>query len=69
MNAVEEFRRHAGECLQMARVTRDRDGKVTWNKLAERWVRCAELAESQAGPPKRRTLKYRNNPDASAAHP
>jgi hypothetical protein len=69
MNAVEEFRRHARECLQMARATPDKDSKVTWSKLAERWARCAELAESQAGPPKRRTPKYRTTPEASAANP
>jgi hypothetical protein len=55
---VQEFRRHAGECRQMARDTRDIDSKVTWNSLADRWVRCAELAEAQIQP-RRRIAKYR----------
>lgn len=46
MDPVEEFRRHAKECRQMAQATRDLESKATWNGLAERWLRCAELEES-----------------------
>lgn len=45
MDPVEEFRRHARDCRQMAQATRDLESKATWNGLAERWLRCAELEE------------------------
>ena len=56
---AEEFRRHAAECCQMARETRDMDSKTTWIGLAERWIHCAELAEAQTEPP-RRVTNYRH---------
>ena len=45
MNASEEFRRFAGECRAMAKFTRSRESKATWDGLAARWVRLAELNE------------------------
>jgi hypothetical protein len=55
---AEEFRRHALECRSMARDTSDRDSKATWNRLADRWVRCAELEEGRPAP-QRRVPRYR----------
>jgi hypothetical protein len=43
MNPSEEFRRHAAECQQMAKSTRDPASKATWSRMAERWLRCAEV--------------------------
>jgi hypothetical protein len=45
MNPSEEFRRFAGECRAMAKFTRSPESKATWDRLAARWVRLAELNE------------------------
>ena len=58
INPVEEFRRHAGECRRMARHTHDLENKSAWNRLADRWLRCAELAEARPAPA-RRTPRHR----------
>ena len=53
MIASTEFRRHAAECNRMARSSADRDSKMTWKSLAERWITAAELAErAEASLPK-----------------
>jgi hypothetical protein len=54
----EEFRRYARECRSMARDTHDPGSKTSWNNLAARWVRCAELQEAQERS-ERRIDKYR----------
>jgi hypothetical protein len=59
MNPAEEFRRHANECRRMALDTRDLRSKATWSEMADRWIRCAELAEAQAEQ-ERRLTKYRH---------
>jgi hypothetical protein len=41
----EEFRKFADECRAMAKLTRSSDSKAAWDRLAARWVRCAELNE------------------------
>jgi hypothetical protein len=45
MSAAEKFRKFASECRAMAEFARSRESKATWNGLAARWVRCAELNE------------------------
>jgi hypothetical protein len=40
----EEFRRHAAECASMAKVSRDPASREIWDRMAKRWIRCAELA-------------------------
>ena len=47
MNPSEEFLRHAADCQQMAKFTRDPTSKETWSRMAERWIRCAEVFKSQ----------------------
>jgi hypothetical protein len=47
MDPAEEFHRHADECQRMARATRDPESKATWSRMAERWLRCADLANHQ----------------------
>jgi hypothetical protein len=37
MSPQKEFLRHANECEQMARPTRDPESRMSWNRLAERW--------------------------------
>ena len=34
----DEFLRHAADCQQMARFTRDPASKATWSRMAERWL-------------------------------
>jgi hypothetical protein len=59
MNPSEEFLRHATECQQMAKFTRDAASKATWSRMAERWLRCAEVfkRESSAARPAKRQRK------------
>ncbi|MGA7486078.1 MAG: hypothetical protein WBW74_03935 [Xanthobacteraceae bacterium] len=47
MNPSEEFRKHAAECQQMAKFTRDPASRATWSRMAERWMRCAEVFQQQ----------------------
>ena len=42
MNPPDEFLKHADDCEQMAKFARDAESKATWNRMAERWRRCAE---------------------------
>lgn len=56
MNPSEEFLRHAADCQRMAKFARDPASKATWNRMAERWLRCAETFNRQsaaARPPTR----------------
>ena len=48
MTPSEQFLRFAAECESMAKFTHDRENKPVWHRSAERWIRCAELAESQS---------------------
>jgi hypothetical protein len=48
MTPSEQSLRFAAECESMAKFTHDRENKPVWHRLAERWIRCAELAERQS---------------------
>ena len=50
MDPSEVFMRHAAECEYMAKRSRDRADKALWSRMAERWIRCAELAEHHSQP-------------------
>jgi len=41
----EEFMRYAAQCEHTAGATRDPETKASWNRMAQRWLRCAELAQ------------------------
>jgi hypothetical protein len=43
MDPSEKFLRFAAECEVMAKFTRSRENKAVWTRMAERWVRCAQL--------------------------
>jgi hypothetical protein len=47
MDPAEKFLRFAAECEFMAKFTHNRENKVVWTRMAERWVRCAKLYEGQ----------------------
>jgi hypothetical protein len=72
MDPVTEFRRHVSECRNMARATRALEDKAAWNRMAERWQRCAELAESERNAAqtmaRARTAKYRRPDRFSRSH-
>ena len=53
INPAVEFRRHAGECRRMARQALDLESRGGWNRLADRWTRCAELEEARPAPERR----------------
>jgi hypothetical protein len=46
MHLPEVFMSRIAECERMAKLARDPDSKATWNQMAERWHRCAELEVS-----------------------
>src|SRR5262249_468019 len=50
MVTSEVFIRHAAECEYMGKRSRDRKDKELWRRMAERWIRCAELAELHSQP-------------------
>jgi hypothetical protein len=48
MSPSQQFLKFAADCEAMAKLTRDQRKDPDWGRLAERWVRCAEWAESQS---------------------
>lgn len=47
MITSDRFVRFAAECEVMAKFTSSPENRVVWNRIAERWLRCAELLERQ----------------------
>jgi hypothetical protein len=47
MNPAEEFVMFAAECESMAKFTHTPENKALWKRMAERWLRCAELYDRQ----------------------
>jgi hypothetical protein len=69
MVPAEEFIRHAAECKSMADASRDRENKKVWSRMAERWMRCAELAQKQDSLPQGRSKrKLDRKPALARAH-
>ena len=48
MDLTDEFLKHAVDCEQMAKFTRDPASKLTWSEMAERFHRYAEKFTSQS---------------------
>jgi hypothetical protein len=48
MHPLEEFLKHAAECKRMARFAREPQDRATWRRMAERWLRCAEVFEKES---------------------
>ena len=58
IDPADQFLKQAAECQQMARATRNPASKATWNRMAERWLQCAERAKNQkVAPPARVSLR------------
>jgi hypothetical protein len=70
MNPPDEFMKHAAECEMMAKFTRDPQSRATWNHMAQRWVRCAELFNKQSSAAHHSPAARRHRRAApEAAHP
>jgi hypothetical protein len=48
MDPSEKFQRFAAECERMAKFTHSPENRTIWTRMAERWMRCAELYERQS---------------------
>jgi hypothetical protein len=57
METAEEFRHFAEECRDIANSMQDIESKATWNGLADRWMRCANLEDKHTARPYRPHLK------------
>jgi len=72
MDPTTEFRRHADECRRMATAAASLADRTEWKQLAERWQRCAELAEAEnkaimnARPSRRRLPRMAGRPKQAA---
>ena len=53
MSASERFLKFAAECELMAKFTSSLENKVTWHRMAERWVRCGWSEVPGRGQPQR----------------
>ena len=47
MDASERFLRFAAECELMAKFSPCPENKTLWRRMAERWIRCAEMVARQ----------------------
>jgi hypothetical protein len=48
MSPSEQFLRHAAECELMSEFSHNSENRAVWKRMAERWIRCAELYDTQA---------------------
>jgi hypothetical protein len=45
MRPAERFLKYAAECEIMSKLSRSTDNRAVWDGLAQRWIRCAKLAD------------------------
>ncbi len=71
MNSSEQFRKFAAECQDMAKLARSSESKATWNRLAARWIQCAELVADRYSSAAKlnRTAKRHRTPGHNGSHP
>ena len=62
MDTPAVFRKYAADCEKMAKVSKDRDTKAVWKRMAERWLLCAKLAEDQDAYRARQLEENRSKP-------
>jgi hypothetical protein len=43
----EDCLKQAAECRYMAKFSRDSENKLIWLRMADRWIKCAELAKQR----------------------
>jgi len=69
MNVSDRFLRFAAECELMAKLTPSAENELTWHRMAERWIRCAELIERQNSlADVARATKQHRKPEPSWVH-
>jgi hypothetical protein len=59
MHPPEEFLKHAADCQRMAKFTRDPESRATWNRMAERWIDCAERFKRESVAHRPAAKRYR----------
>jgi hypothetical protein len=64
----DEFLRHSAECESMAAFSHDPANKAAWNCMAERWLRCAELAKKYSPGYASKKVKLHRKPVEAYAH-
>jgi hypothetical protein len=64
MNLAERFVRFAAECERMAKFTHTPENKTEWTRMAERWLRFAELYDRQGPAAHRVSLTRRHRTSA-----
>jgi hypothetical protein len=64
MDQATMFRKHADECLRAGKSRANLEERAAWNRMGERWLRCAKQAEHEDAAARSlaasRKLKYRN---------
>jgi hypothetical protein len=65
MTPSEKFMRFAAECELMAKFTRNPENRTVWTRMAERWLRCAQLYDREASAAQHAVTAKRHR---SAAH-
>jgi hypothetical protein len=69
MDASERFLRFAAECELMAELTPSAENELTGHRMAERWIRCADLMEQQSSVAHTAgAMKRRRRTDPSGLH-
>jgi hypothetical protein len=53
----EDCLKQAAECRYMAKFSRDSENKLTWLRMADRWIKCAELAKQRTPSAPRKDYK------------
>jgi hypothetical protein len=63
MDQATMFRKHADECLRAGKSRANLEERAAWNRMGERWLRCAKQAEHEDAVARSlaasRKLKYR----------
>jgi hypothetical protein len=69
VNPSEKFLRFAAECELMAKFTRNPENRTVWTRMAERWLRCAQLYDQEASAARTTmSAKRHRSPAHSWAH-
>jgi hypothetical protein len=69
MDPSEKFLRFAAECELMAKFTRSPENRTVWTRMAERWLRCAQLYDRESSVLKAGSSARRHRtPVQSSAH-
>ena len=69
MHTSDRFLRFAAECEVMAKFSLGPENRAVWSRLAQRWIRCAELIDQQdSNDQARRSLKRHLKAVYSSTH-